>query len=123
VLRDDGLLLLQHGGEQLHLAVRDPAQPLAVDGDRGQHAVQAVGVRQVPQPAAGNLVQDLRADRVDQGPDSRLAGRDDLPAQRVRPAAQRPQDLLGQVSGLVADLPERPRPGQSARRRDREHEY
>jgi hypothetical protein len=37
--------------------------------------------------------------------------------------AQRPQDLLGQVSGLVAGLPERPCPGRRARRRGREHEY
>ena len=32
---------------------------------------------------------------------------DDLPPQRVRLPAQVPQHLLGQVSGLVADLPER----------------
>ena len=35
VLGDDGLLLVQHGGEQLDLPVQYPAEPLAVDRDRG----------------------------------------------------------------------------------------
>jgi hypothetical protein len=39
------------------------------------------------------------------------------------PAAERPQDILRQLSGLVADLPERPRPGKRARCGDREHEH
>ena len=45
-----------------------------------------------------------------------------LPPQRMRRPAQLPQHLLGQVSGLVADLPEGLRPGQRARGGDREHE-
>ena len=36
---------------------------------------------------------------------------------------QVPQHVLGQVSGMVADLPERLRPGQRARGRDGEHEH
>jgi len=64
---------MQHRGEQLDLPVQDPAQPLAVDRDRGQQPVQAAGVRQVPQPAAGDLVQDARVNGVDQGPDPGLA--------------------------------------------------
>jgi hypothetical protein len=60
---------------------------------------------------------------MDQGPDPGLAGRDDLPQQRMPSAAQPRKDLLRQVSGLVADLPEVLRPGQHARHRDRGHEY
>jgi len=59
---------------------------------------------------------------MDQGADPLLAGSDDLASQRVARPAQPPQDLLRQVSGLVADLPEGLRPGQHARHRDREHE-
>ena len=46
-----------------------------------------------------------------------------LPPQRVRLPAELPQHLLGQVSGLVADLPELLGPGQHARDGDREHEH
>ena len=43
---------------------------------------------------------------VEQGPDPGLARGDDLPPQRVRPPAEAAQHVLGQVSGMVADLPE-----------------
>jgi len=45
---------------------------------------------------------------MDQDADRCLARRDDPPPQRVRPAAQSGQDLLRQVSGLVADLLDAP---------------
>jgi hypothetical protein len=51
-------------------------------------------IREISQPAAEDLVRDLRADIVDQGPDPRPAGRDDPPPQRVDPAPERPQDIL-----------------------------
>jgi hypothetical protein len=89
----------------------------------GQQPVQAAGGREVAQPPAGNLIQDLGVDEVEQRPDPGLAWGDDLPPQRVRLPAQVTQHLLGQVSGLVADLPERLGPGQRARGGDREHEH
>ena len=123
VLGDDGLLLVQHGGKQLDMPVQHPAEPLAVDRDSGQQAAQATGGREAAQPPAGNLVQDLGVDEAEQRPDPGLAWGDDLPPQRVRLPAQVPQHLLGQVSGLVADLPKRLGPGQRARGGDREHEH
>jgi hypothetical protein len=56
VLGDRGLLLVQHRGEQLDLAVDDAAQPFPVDRDRGEQAVEAAGVRQAAQPAADQVV-------------------------------------------------------------------
>jgi hypothetical protein len=122
-LGDDRFLLVEHGGEELDLAVQDAAQPLPVDRDRGQQAVQLPRVCQVAQPAAEDLVQDLRVDEVQQRPDPGLAGGDDPPQQRVTPPAQVRQHALRQVSGLVADLPERLRPGQRARGGDGEDEH
>ena len=122
VLGDDHLLLVQHRGEQLDLAVQDAAQPLAVDGDRGQQPVQPPGIRQLAQPAADDLVQEVRADRVDQGADPRLAWGDDPPQQRVRPPAQPGEHLLWQVSGGVAGLTEAPGAGQRARHGHRQDE-
>lgn len=60
--------------------------------------------------AGQRAVEDTTADGMDQGAGRCLARRDVPPPQRVRPAAQPGQDLLrpGQVSGLVADLPEAP---------------
>jgi hypothetical protein len=113
----------QHGGEQFRLPVQDSPQPFPVDRDRGQQPVQAAGVRQVAEPAADDLVQDVRADEVEQRPDPGLARGDDLPPQRVKPPAQVPEHALGQVSCLVADFPERLRPGQRARGRDGEDEH
>jgi hypothetical protein len=59
---------------------------------------------------------------VEQRPDPGLARGDDLPAQRVKPPAEFPEHVLGQVSGMVADLPERLRAGQRARGGDGEDE-
>jgi hypothetical protein len=73
--------------------------------------------------ATASLQALLGVDEVEQRPDPGLAWGDDLPPQRVRLPAQVPQHLLGQVSGLVADLPERLGPGQRARGGDREHEH
>jgi hypothetical protein len=56
VLGDDDLLLVQHRGEQLDLAVQDAAEPFPVDRDRGQRPVQAAGVRQGAKPAADQVV-------------------------------------------------------------------
>ena len=123
VLGDDGLLLVQHGGEQPRPGRQHAAQPLAVDRDRPQQPVQAPGVRQVAEPAAEDLVQDLGVDEVEQRPDPGLAQGDDLPPQRVRLPAEVAQHVLGQVSGMVADLPEGLRPGQRARGGDREDEH
>ena len=64
---------MQDGGEQLDLPVQHPAEPLAVDRDRGQQPVQAAGIREVAQPPAGNLIQDLGAGEVEQRPDPGLA--------------------------------------------------
>ena len=122
MLGDHHLFFLEHRCEQLDLAVRDAAQPFPVDRDRGQQPVQPACVRQGAQPAAGQVIEDIRADDVDQGADPLLARGDDLAAQRMPCPAQPPQNLLRQVSGLVADLPEGLRPGQHARHRDREHE-
>ena len=124
VLGDDDFLLVQHRGEQFHLLpVADPAQPFAVDRDRGQQPLQLPRVRQRPQPPAGELVQLRRVDLLQQGTDPFLAGGDDPPAQRMRPAAQPAQDVLRQIGRLVADLPEIPRPGQHAGHRHRQHEH
>jgi hypothetical protein len=90
---------------------------------RCQQSVQAACVREVAEPAADDLVQDFRVDEMEQRADPGLARGDDLPPERVKPPAQVPQHALGQVSGLVADLPERPRPGQRACGRDGEHEH
>jgi hypothetical protein len=60
--------------------------------------------------AADGLVQDFGVDEVEQRPDPGLARGDDLAAQRVKPPAQVAQHVLGQVSSLVADFPERFRP-------------
>jgi len=79
VLGDDGLLLVQHRGEQLDLAVQHPAEPLAVDRDRGQQAVQFPRVREIAEPAAEDVVEDLGVDEVQQRPDPGLARGDDLP--------------------------------------------
>ena len=84
--------------------------------------IQAARVRQLAQPAAGQVIEDDRADDMDQGADPLLARGDDHAAQRVRFPAQPGQDLLRQVSALVVDLPEAPRPGRHARHRDSEHE-
>jgi hypothetical protein len=121
-LADDHLLAVEHRGEELDLAVQDPAQPLAVDRDRGQQPVQPARVRQVPQPAADQVVQEVRPDRLDERADPGLAGGDDPPAQRVRDPAKSAQDVLGQVSGMIADLAEAPRPGQRARDGHRQDE-
>ncbi len=123
VLGDHGFLFVQHRGEQLDLPVRDAAQPFPVDRDRGQQVIQAARVCQGAQPAADQVIEGVRSDGMDQGADPLLAGSDDLASQRVARPAQPPQDLLRQVSGLVADLPEVLRPGQHARHRDREHEH
>ena len=114
-LGDDRLRLVEHGGEQLDLPVEDAAQPLAVDRDRGRRPVQPAGVREVAQPAAEDLVQDSGVDEVQERADPGLARRDDLPPQRVRPPAEVAQHVLGQVSGMVADLPERPGASKGAR--------
>jgi hypothetical protein len=66
--------------------------------------IQAARVCQGAQPAAGQVIEGVRADGMDQGADPLLAGSDDLASQRVGRPAQPPQDLLRQVSGLVADL-------------------
>lgn len=123
VLGDDCLVLVQQGGEQLDLPVQDAAEPFAVDRDRGQQPVQFSLVREVAEPAAEDVVEDRGVEEVEQGPDPGLARGDDLPPQRVHPAAQVPQDVLGQVSGLVPDLPEGLRAGQGARGRDGEDEH
>ncbi len=123
VLGDHHLLFVQHRGEQLDLPVRDAAQPLPVDRDRGRQPVQPAGVRQGAQPAPDQVIKGIGADGVDQGADPRLAGGDDPPQQRARLPAEPGQYLLRQVSGLVADLAEAPRPGQHARHRDGEHEH
>jgi hypothetical protein len=68
-LPDDHLLVVQHRGEELDLAVQDAAQPLAVDRDRGQRLVQPARVRQGAEPPAGEVVQQVRADRLDEGAD------------------------------------------------------
>jgi hypothetical protein len=73
-LPDDHLLVVQHRGEELDLAVQDAAQPLAVDRDRGQRLVQPARVRQGAEPPAGEVVQQVRADRLDEGADPGLAG-------------------------------------------------
>lgn len=68
---------------------------------------------------------DVQRDRVqglNRGPDPLLAGCDDPPQQRVRLPPERRQQILRQVTGLVADLPEVLRPGQHAHDRDRQHE-
>jgi hypothetical protein len=113
---------VQHGGEQLHLAVQDAAEPLPVDRDRGQQAVEAVGAREVAQPAADQVVEEVRSDGLDQGTDPRLARDDDPPQQRMRPPAEPAQYLLGQVGGMVSCLPEVPGPGQCAGDGDRQDE-
>jgi hypothetical protein len=113
---------VQHRGEELDLAVQDAAQPLAVDRDRGQRLVQPARVRQGAQPAADEVVEEVRADGLDQGPDPGLAGGGDLPQQRVRRPAEPGQDVLGQVSGVVAGLAEVPGPGQRARDGHRQDE-
>jgi hypothetical protein len=59
---------------------------------------------------------------VDQGADPGLARGDDLPQQRVRPSAEPGEDLLQQVSGVIAGLAEVPGPGQRARDGNGEHE-
>ncbi len=123
VLGDHHLLLVQHRGEQLDLPVRHAPQPFAVDRDRGQQPVHPARVRHRAQPAADQLVQLLGADALDQGADPLLARHDDRAAQRPRLPAEPGQDLLWQVSGLVADLPEILRPGQHARHRDRQDEH
>jgi hypothetical protein len=78
-LRDDHLLLVQQRGEQLDLPVRYPAQPLAVDRDRGQQPLQPAGLSQRAQPAADELIEGVRVQVLDQGAQPRLAGRDDRP--------------------------------------------
>jgi hypothetical protein len=123
VLGDDRLFLVQHRGEQLDLPVPDAAQPLPVDRDRREQRFQAPRAGQSAQPAADDLVQCLRVQFLDQGADPLLAGGDDRPQQRVRRPAEPGQDLLRQVSGMVADLPEALGLGQHARHRDREDEH
>jgi hypothetical protein len=79
VLGDHDLFFVQHGGEQLDLAVRDTAEPFSVDRDRGQQVIQPARVRQGAQPVPDQVVQDVSASGVDQGADPRLARRDDAP--------------------------------------------
>ena len=124
VLGNDHLLLVQHRGEQLDLPVRHAAQPLAVDRDRGQQALQPSGGGQRAQPVPDDLIQRLRVQHMQQGADPLLARRDDPAPQRVRPPAERGQQLLRHVSSLVPDLPEALRPGQHADHRhcQREHQ-
>jgi hypothetical protein len=54
--------------------------------------------------------------------DPRLARSDDPPQQRVRSPAQPGEDVLRQVTGMIAGLTEVPGPGQRARDGDREDE-
>jgi hypothetical protein len=105
---------VQHRGEELALAVQDAAQPLAVDRDRGQRLVQPARVRQGAEPPAGEVVQQVRADRLDEGADPGLAGGDDPAPQRMRDPAEPGQHALGQVSGMIAGLAEVSGPGQRA---------
>jgi hypothetical protein len=60
VLRDDGLLFLQHRGEQLDRPVCDAAQPFSVDRDRSEQPVEAAGGRQAAQPAADQVIGGAR---------------------------------------------------------------
>ena len=114
MLGDHDAFLVQQRGEQLDLPVRDSAQPFPVDGDRGQQPLELPGGGQGAQPAAGDLIQPDRIQCLEQGPDPLLARDGNLPAQRVRPAAEAGQHFLRQVSSLVADLPVTLRPGQHA---------
>jgi len=91
VLGDDDLLLVQHRGKQLDLAVQHAAEPFPVDRDGGRQAARLAGVRQVTQPAPGDLVEAVRADGVDQRADPRLARGDDPPQQRMRFPIEPPQ--------------------------------
>jgi hypothetical protein len=89
---------------------RNASQPLPVDRVRRQRPVRPARVRQVPQPAADQAIEEVRADGLDQGADPGLARGDDPPQQRVHLPAQPGEDLLRQVSGMVTRLPEVPRP-------------
>jgi hypothetical protein len=73
-LPDDNLLPVVHGGEQLDLAIQDPAQSFAVNRDRGQQPVQSARVCQLPEPAVNQVVQEVRADRLDERAEPGLAG-------------------------------------------------
>jgi hypothetical protein len=61
------------------LPVADPAQPLAVDRDRPQQAVQPARFSQAAQPAADQLIRPARVQFLDQGADPFLARGDDFP--------------------------------------------
>jgi hypothetical protein len=63
-------------------------QPFPVNGDRGQQMIQPPSICQGAQPAAGDLIEPARIQGLQQGADALLAGRDDPPPQRVRPAAE-----------------------------------
>jgi hypothetical protein len=58
---------VQHRGEQLDLPVRDAAQPLAIDRDRGQQRLQSPGSSQCAQPAADDLIQPAGVQPLDEG--------------------------------------------------------
>jgi hypothetical protein len=97
---------MQHRGEQPDLLAGHPAQPLAVDRDRRQQVLQLPARGQRAQPAADDHVQRGRVQGLQQRTDPLLTRRDDLLPQRVRCPAERGQQVLGQVAGLVTDLPE-----------------
>ena len=79
--------------------------------------------RQTRPPPRIRPGQTVKCDcRTKQCPDPLLADDGTLPPQRVRLPAERGQQVLRQGSGLVADLPEVPRPGQHAHHRDGQHE-
>jgi hypothetical protein len=124
-LGDDHAVVVLERREQLDRPVADAAQPLAVDRDVPGRAVLRPGRLaggQGPQPAADDDVEGVAVQVLQQGPDPLLARHRDSAAQRARDAAERGEHLLGQVGGLVADLPKAPGPGQHAHDRDRQRE-
>ena len=123
VLGDDHAVTVKHRGEQLDLPAGGAAQPLAIDRDRGQGFFKAPRGGQGGQPAADEHVQRGGVKGLQQGADPLLAGGGDPPAQRVRRPAECGQQLLRQVSSLVACFPEVPRPGKRAHCGHRQHEH
>ncbi len=113
---------MQQRGEQLDLPSVTPRSHLPSIAIAVSRPCQPAGLGQRAQPAADELIEGVRAQVLDQGAQPRLAGRDDRPPWRVRLPAQPGWHLLRQVSGLVPELTEVPRPGQHAHHGDRQHE-